>query len=266
MRPPSSTTSGTRCAGIAALANQQVGDERAALEHRVRRLDAANLDVLVESIGAESDGEDRNGLRAQRQQLVADRRARVVGAVGQHDEPRERHARPAPAAPVRSRRPGASAFASNVRLRGAVDSLRAGRKAEQADDELLPERLEQRAVRPAERVLDPVAARLAVLIGHPHAARVVDQHADVVPLRHGGRQQQHRPEQTADQHHERRDAQARRAPSDRASCSCRARRRSSAPPARRRPPTTSSSTTTENGAPKAKLPLANSVGRYLNRN
>ena len=156
--------------------------------------------------------------------------------------------------------------ASNVRSGDAVDALRARREAEQPDDEFLAQRLEERAVRAAERVLDPVAARLAVAIGDAHAARVVDQHADVVALRHRRRQQQHRPEQADHQHDERGHAQARPAPSGRAASSCRARRRSSAPRARRSPPPASSSITTENGAPNAKLPFANSVGLYLNRN
>ncbi len=46
-------------------------------------------------------------------------------------------------------------LASNPELRHAVDALRAAREPEQADDELLPECLEQRAVRPAERMLHP---------------------------------------------------------------------------------------------------------------
>ena len=92
MRPPSSTIERDTRAGVAVLANHQVGGERAALEHGVRRVDAPDLDVLAELLGAEPDGEHRNRLRAQREQLVADRRARVVGAVGEHDEPGQRNA------------------------------------------------------------------------------------------------------------------------------------------------------------------------------
>src|SRR6185503_19263017 len=74
----------------------------------------------------------------------------------------------------------------------AVDALRAVRESEEPHDELLTQRLEQRAVRTAERVTHPVAARLVLAIGDLHAARVVDQHADVISLRHRrGEQQQH---------------------------------------------------------------------------
>jgi hypothetical protein len=77
---------------------------------------------------------------------------------------------------------------------------------DQPDDELLAERLEHRAVRTAERMLDPVGPRRAVAIGDAHAARIVDEHADVVPLRHRRREQQHGAEETHHQHAERGDA------------------------------------------------------------
>ena len=47
-------------APVASLANEKLGHERAALEHRARRLNATDLDVLVESIDAEADRENRN--------------------------------------------------------------------------------------------------------------------------------------------------------------------------------------------------------------
>ena len=49
---------------------------------------------------------------------------------------------------------------------------------------------------------------LAVAVGNPHAARVVDQDADEVLLRHGGAQDQHRPEEAEEQHRQRGEAQA----------------------------------------------------------
>ena len=182
-------------AGVAALANQEVGDERSALEHGVRGLDPPDLDVLVEPVRAESDGEDRNRFGAKREQLVGDRRARVVGAVAHDHESRKRHGVQLLARLLDRR--------ADVRLAGvereigdAVDALGARGKAEQPNHEFLAERLEQRAVRTAEGVFDPVARGLSVAVGDAHAARVVDQHADVVALRDRRREQQHRPEET----------------------------------------------------------------------
>jgi hypothetical protein len=64
--------------------------------------------------------------------------------------------------------------------------LRGRGESEQTNDELLTQRFEQRAVLAAEAAFDPIAAWLSVPIGDAHAARVVNQHADVVPLRHRG--------------------------------------------------------------------------------
>ena len=98
----------------------------------LRRLDAPDLDVLVESIGAEADGEDRNRLRAQRKQLVADRRARVVGAVGQHDEAGQRNAVELLARLLDRRPPRCVSLALNVRSATLSTRCALRREAEQA--------------------------------------------------------------------------------------------------------------------------------------
>ena len=51
------------------------------------------------------------------------------------------------------------------------------------------------------------AARLTVAIGDGHAARIVDEHGEEVLLRHRRLENQRRPEQTDEQHGERRQAE-----------------------------------------------------------
>ena len=48
---------------------------------------------------------------------------------------------------------------------------------------------------------------LPVLVGDLHAARVVDQHADEVLLRHGGANHEHRPEEAEEDQGQRGDPQ-----------------------------------------------------------
>src|SRR4029078_3671458 len=86
----------------------------------------------------------------------------------------------------------------------AVHPLRAARKSEEPNRELLAQRFEQSAVLGAQFVLDRVSEGLYITIGKPHAARIVDQDADIVPLRHGGREEQHRPEETYHKYRQRR--------------------------------------------------------------
>ncbi len=186
---------------VAALPDHDVGDQRPSAKHRRRRLDPLDLDVLVEPVRAEPDGEYRNRLRAKRQQLVAHRGAGVVGAVAHDDETRQRNRVQLLACLLDG--VGDVRLAGVERERGrAVDSLSAGRKAEHPDLEFLPQRRKQRAIGAAERVLGPCAARLPVAVGDAHAARVVDQDPDVVALRNGRREEQHRPHQAGQQHDE----------------------------------------------------------------
>ena len=97
-------------------------------------------------------------LRTKGKQFVSDRRTRIVCAIAQHHEPRQWH-RVEILTRLFDRRP--SAFRSALKRRSATlsISLRRRRKAKQSHDELLSQCFEQCAVRPAERMLDPVAAR-----------------------------------------------------------------------------------------------------------
>ena len=83
---------------------------------------------------------------------------------------------------------------SNDRSRGGADAIGGGREAEDAHGVAAGQRLHHRAVG-CERRVDELAPRLAVVIGHAHAAGVVQQDAEEVLLRHGRPQNQDRPEQ-----------------------------------------------------------------------
>ena len=63
-------------ARVAGLADHDVDDERRALQHRHRRIDAAQLDVVRERLAAEADREHRQAGRPQRPQRVGQARAR----------------------------------------------------------------------------------------------------------------------------------------------------------------------------------------------
>ena len=91
---------------------------------------------------------------------------------------------------------------------GRRHPVRRRRKTEEPHDESLRQRIEQRRVRPAELLLHEGAARLAVAIGNRHAARIVDQDADEILLRHRRLQDQRRPEQAEEQQRQRGEPQA----------------------------------------------------------
>jgi hypothetical protein len=192
MRPASSTFSGT-----VVPEHDDVHRQVRTLQHRAGRVDAAHLDVFAEALAPDPDGEHRHLRGTQPEQRFLDRGLLRVGAVGNHHEPGERQARELLL--------GAQQRLAQSRLRavvgqvaGASHARRRRREAEEPDRVPRGQRLQHRAVRP-ERARHELAARLAVLIGHPHAARVVQQHAEEILLRHGGAQDEHRPEQ-AEEH------------------------------------------------------------------
>jgi len=169
------------------------------------RLDAANLDVLVEPVLADADREDRDRAGAQREQLVADRRARVVGAVGhEHDT---RYGTDSSSWRTRSTAsPRWVCWASKVRpfvlsMRSAEAFMRNRRTWN-----FFPELGDERALRRKGADLER-GARLPAAVGDRHALRVIEHDGDEVALRDRVGEQQHRPEETHDQHDERGDAE-----------------------------------------------------------
>ena len=197
MRPSSSMVSGTDLAAVAGLRQHDVDDERGALEDGARRLDACHLHVAGEAFLADADGEDRNRSRLERGERLVDRGVGGVRAVGQHHQAGQRQARELVARAVERRRQ-ACGGAAELQLAGRGDAFGRRREAEEADDEFLRQRGQQGRGRAVQLLLHERAARLAVAIGDRHAARVVDEDAEEILLRHRGLEDQRRPEQ-ADQ-------------------------------------------------------------------
>ncbi len=190
---------GQRLSGVAVRRDDGVEQQRGAGQHRARRGDPADLDVLLGGVAADADGEDRHARGLEREQRRLQRRAARVGAVAHDHEPGQRHAGQLP--------PGFVERGGQTRVGAGEGQVLAGRgraeragKAQRPHRELLAEGLAQSAVGGAELLLDVGAARLAVDVGDAHAARVVEQHADDVLVRHGGAQHEHRPEQAQEQH------------------------------------------------------------------
>ena len=95
---------------------------------------------------------------------------------------------------------------------GAGDPLRRRRESEITHEKPVPERLSNCAVSSGDEMPHDVSARLwpcvaGVDVGDLHAARVVDQYANVVALRDRRRKQQHRPEEAEHQKEDRRPSQ-----------------------------------------------------------
>ena len=86
--------------------------------------------------------------------------------------------------------------------RPAVDE-----KRNVAHEELVRQRLHQRAGAGGQLLAQELRARLVVEVGDLHAARVVEQHGDDVLLRDGGLDDQRRPEETEDDERQRGHAQ-----------------------------------------------------------
>ncbi len=71
---------------VAGLRDDDVDHQRGVLQHALRRADAIDLDVARQLRAADADGEDRQLLRLQAEQGVAERHVARVGAVGhEHD-------------------------------------------------------------------------------------------------------------------------------------------------------------------------------------
>jgi len=77
--------------GIPVLRQQDIDHQRGALEHRAWRVHPAQLDVAAVFFAAEADREHRHPGRLERHERVGQFPAGVVGAVGHHHHPRQRH-------------------------------------------------------------------------------------------------------------------------------------------------------------------------------
>ena len=185
-------------AGVPIRGDDDVHREVRAFQHRTRRVHTADLDVLVERFAADADGKDRHLRRAQPEQRFLDGRFLRVGAVGHHHEAGERQAgKFFLRAQQRLAELGLGAVVGEVAR--ICDAAGGEGKAEKADRVARRQRSQHRAVR-TEGTGHELASRLVVLIGHAHAARIVQQHAEKILLRHGRAQDEHRSEQ-AEQHH-----------------------------------------------------------------
>ena len=144
-------------AAESALPHEDIRHERASLEHAARRFHAAHFDVAGEPLRSDSDREDRDLLRAQREQFVGDGRARVVGAVGQDDEAGERHH--LQFAPRRLER-GAEVGLVRVEAQSgrAVDAFGGRAEVEELHLKAGAQRREQGAGRARDGIADPVRA------------------------------------------------------------------------------------------------------------
>ncbi len=193
-------------ARIAGLADHEVHDEGGALQHRHRRIDATQLDIVRERVAAEPDREHRQAGRSQGTECLGHARARRVGAVAQQHDARDRESRQFLGGPrerlgdVRTRaRVGAA-------LR-ARDAFGGGREAEVPKGEAARERGAE-PPRVAEGVTDERGARRRLVVRDRHAARVVHEHGEEVALRLDGAEHQHRPEQADENDADRGKAQA----------------------------------------------------------
>ena len=83
-----------------------------------------------------------------------------------------------------------------LQVRRRCDAVGRRRETEEAKNEPLRQRVEERAVLGAELLLDERAPRLAVSIRDRHAARIVEQDAEKILLRHRGFENQRRPHET----------------------------------------------------------------------
>ena len=93
-----------------------------------------------------------------------------------------------------------------LEVAGRLQAIRGRGEPEEAEDELLREGVQQRAIG-AEVVVDERAARAPVDVGNLQASRIVHQDAQEVLLRHGGLQDQLGAEQAEHDHAEDRQAE-----------------------------------------------------------
>ena len=180
-------------AAVAGLGHDDVDDEGRPPQHRPRRVDAADLDVLRVGLAPEPHREHRHPGRLQRQQRLLDGAVGVVGAVGDEHEAGQGHPGellPGPGQGLADVGPGAVVG----ELAHRADAVGVRREAEEPHREAVAEGGEERAF-VAELPADDVGPRLALDVGDLHAARVVDEDAEEVLLRLDLRQHQHRPPQ-----------------------------------------------------------------------
>ena len=97
----------------------------------------------------------------------------------------------------------------NVSSAGDRRAVRRRRKPERPEHEAIGERLEQAVFGRRELLTRERATRLAVPIRDLHTARIVDEHAEEVLLRHRRLDDQHRPEQAEEHEQQRRGANRR---------------------------------------------------------
>ncbi len=163
-------------------------------QHLPGRADAADLDVASQRLATDADREHRHLACPQAEQRLLDRRLFRVGAVGHHHEAGQRQARELVFRALQR--------VSKLRLcaierqvaRGA-DAIGGRGEAEDAHGVAARKRLHDRAFG-RERRGDELAARFAVVVGHAHAARVVQQDAEKVLLRHCGAKDENGAEET----------------------------------------------------------------------
>ena len=196
---------GHRFAAVAAVGDHELDGQRGAAQHAARRGHTAQLDVALELLAAQPDGEDRHARRLQRQQRLAQAALEVVRAVAHHDQAGQRHARQLVVRPL-ERPPEVRPRAPEGHLVQRGDAVGLPREPEEPQGEPVGEGSPQIAVRRAELLPHELVARRLVTIRDLHAARVVDQDAEEVLLGHHRGQHEHRPQQAERQHAQRGDA------------------------------------------------------------
>ena len=167
-------------------------------QYAARRLHPAQLDVAVEGLAAETDREHRDAGGLNRQERLAETAVGVVGAVRHHDQPGQRHARQLLVRP-NERLAETGARAAVRQLVDVAEPIRLRREPEEAKREALLERGAQIAARP-EPILDEAQPLRFVAVRDLHAARVVEQHAQEVLLRHDRREHHDRLQEAEGDH------------------------------------------------------------------
>jgi hypothetical protein len=154
---------------------------------------------------AHADGEHRHVLRLEAGNRFIDRPLGIVRAIAHDDQARDRQAAQFIARAVdRIADPGGRTLILHVV--GGLQPLGGRGKAENLEIESLAQRRQERCVRPSQFGRNKAAARLAFMIGHLHAAGIVQDDANEVLLRDRNLEQQHRPQQAEQHDHEQADA------------------------------------------------------------
>ena len=176
------------CPAESVLRDDDIHREIRALQHFPWRADAADLNVASQGLFPDADGEYGNLARAEPQQRFLNRSFLRVGAVGHHDQPGERQSGELVFRPLEGfAELGLRSIERQVAGRG--DSIGGGSETEDPDSVAAGECLHQRAVG-SERGGYELASRLSVVVGHAHAARIVQENPEKVLLRDGRPQNQ----------------------------------------------------------------------------